>query len=453
MDQQHNHVDSSEIRAGNKMVGTLQEIVQALKLLSERDNTKFMLIAKENVIDAAFRILYSSHFTEYQRQQIESILRSTEYANIAVIKPTLEQVYRLKLYRDDDYLLIQHYTDLFTSLSQAVCKDVAKMWIKVAEPKKQALFPYKNFNLSKPTWWPENVNHIEPDHLDKEGRIAVLICLLRRREFLLEEMKLKTSVLDVKNPYAHRILDEIYYVAFFDRIFYDTNRKSNPFYQLLRKEDKEILDGNRISLVVSNFKGANLRSRKCGVVMLSQLSPSTISTAIFDLNGKLACFGDQKELSASAREKTYNPESLQTKRFSEFTLPVQKKAKSYNCPSEYEWSNTDSPKIKVEERFASGEEETTVKIEDLSSLFYMDSSQLCLSATSSSLSSNNYEDAHYHFQRRVINPAIAAAQVRHELQRSSPYQKNCGCNPENTPQELMFCIGECSADPFSDVLR
>jgi hypothetical protein len=64
-------------------------------------------------------------------------------------------------------------------MQQLVCKVVAKCWIKVIEPKKQSNFPYNRGEESKPSWWPPNARHKEPDHLMKPGE---KIC----RVFLVE---------------------------------------------------------------------------------------------------------------------------------------------------------------------------------------------------------------------------------------------------------------------------
>jgi hypothetical protein len=57
----------------------------------------------------------------------------------------------------------------FRQLQQLCCKSVAKVWIKVIEPKKQTRYPYNRGEESKPDWWPSDVRHKEPDHLMKPG--------------------------------------------------------------------------------------------------------------------------------------------------------------------------------------------------------------------------------------------------------------------------------------------
>lgn len=70
----------------------------------------------------------------------------------------------------------------FDEFQQIPCKMIAKQWIKIIEPKKQSQYPYNGGDKFKPTWWPKEVRHKEPDHLKKAERIAVLtnIALLFR---------------------------------------------------------------------------------------------------------------------------------------------------------------------------------------------------------------------------------------------------------------------------------
>ena len=64
-------------------------------------------------------------------------------------------------------------------MQQVNCKSIAKVWIKMIEEKKQIHHPYNGGGekskwggdsaKSKPRWWPEDVQHKEPDHLKKPG--------------------------------------------------------------------------------------------------------------------------------------------------------------------------------------------------------------------------------------------------------------------------------------------
>ena len=82
-------------------------------------------------------------------------------------------------------VLYHWYWKNFEQQQQLFCKDIAKRWIKIIHPKKQGRHPYNGGKLARdkglskkskerglltiPPWWPEDVPHTEPDHLDKWG--------------------------------------------------------------------------------------------------------------------------------------------------------------------------------------------------------------------------------------------------------------------------------------------
>lgn len=68
--------------------------------------------------------------------------------------------------------LVDWYTERFESLQQETCRLVVKNWIKVIEPKKQSKFPYNRGDDCRPGWWPGNIRHREPDHLQKPGKLT-----------------------------------------------------------------------------------------------------------------------------------------------------------------------------------------------------------------------------------------------------------------------------------------
>lgn len=80
----------------------------------------------------------------------------------------------------DDKKLNQYYEDAFHTLQQIICRHIAKAYVKAIEPRKQVKHPYNGGRPSapgekpdpektKPSWWPANVRHREPDHLRKKG--------------------------------------------------------------------------------------------------------------------------------------------------------------------------------------------------------------------------------------------------------------------------------------------
>lgn len=281
---------------GSMTLATLKSVLSDLKDL------QYMLITKN---DVGLSVHYSSCFTENDKNKVVSMLshHSSEYGDgdetfndhttckprlrvtndptndptsskhftestsdltprvstSVSIVPALKNMKLLTLGTDQ---LLCHYRNAFTSLSQVVCKAVAKIWIKVAEPNKQAVHPYKHFNSSKPLWWPRDVDHIEPDHLDKHGRVEVMISILRNKNFSIEVMRLKTSAIDVKAKgvgiVVDKILSELYYVAIFDR----KRRYGN-------------LSDYLIDIVVSNFELGKRNGSE--VVMLSKIPQSALN--------------------------------------------------------------------------------------------------------------------------------------------------------------------------------
>lgn len=102
----------------------------------------------------------------------------------------------------------------FRQLQQHVCKIVAKAWIKVIEPKKQSRYPYNKGEHSKPTWWPDDVRHKEPDHLMKPERIALLMTMLRCGKIPANRLELATAeVAAFIPPDKINLLREIYRVG------------------------------------------------------------------------------------------------------------------------------------------------------------------------------------------------------------------------------------------------
>ncbi|KAK6496199.1 hypothetical protein TWF481_002223 [Arthrobotrys musiformis] len=79
----------------------------------------------------------------------------------------------------DEDAVNKYIYNKFLQIQQLDCKTIAKCWIKVIEPKKQAHSPYNGGDSTKPWWWPEGAPHKEPDHLLKEDRLDVLLNIVR----------------------------------------------------------------------------------------------------------------------------------------------------------------------------------------------------------------------------------------------------------------------------------
>lgn len=212
----------------------LQEVMQTLTHLHKQGGLHFLLATKENKPNSSLKIQHSRIINEYKRQKIINVIKNRDTAitpplsegepdnSICQIKPVLHNLEIIEISRDQygDLRLIKQYESLFSSLTQIICRAIAKEWIKLVEPKKQAIYPYKNGSSSKPPWWPEKVKHIEPDHLDKAGRLILLTLIIRNPEYDIEKLYEKTNHLNFPSKTFKRVMDEIFYLSCYDRVFF-----------------------------------------------------------------------------------------------------------------------------------------------------------------------------------------------------------------------------------------
>ncbi|CAG7916912.1 unnamed protein product, partial [Penicillium olsonii] len=82
----------------------------------------------------------------------------------------------------DSTILRRYYEKVFQNLQQTNCRVIAKVYVKIIEPRKQVQYPYNGRKTvagitqqlspeeTKPPWWPPGVSHREPDHLPKAGK-------------------------------------------------------------------------------------------------------------------------------------------------------------------------------------------------------------------------------------------------------------------------------------------
>ena len=152
-------------------------------------------------------------------------------------------------------LLRQYYEKVFQNLQQENCRVIAKIYVKLVEPRKQVHYPYNGRKLvegkkqqfnpeeTRPPWWPLGVTHREPDHLPKSGRsrstrcfppswlplerIALLIHILceLRTSHGITARKLKSAGQPVQHQIAPierlQLLDELYRVREAEETFLD----------------------------------------------------------------------------------------------------------------------------------------------------------------------------------------------------------------------------------------
>ncbi|KAL4933134.1 uncharacterized protein BDV17DRAFT_147954 [Aspergillus undulatus] len=87
----------------------------------------------------------------------------------------------------------EYYSTAFKAVQQQSCRTLCKAFIKAIEDKKQVHFPYnggptKEPEKTKPSWWPANVKHKEPDHLLKDERLRLLIHIICNPKFPAEKL-------------------------------------------------------------------------------------------------------------------------------------------------------------------------------------------------------------------------------------------------------------------------
>ncbi|EEH10436.1 conserved hypothetical protein [Histoplasma capsulatum G186AR] len=128
----------------------------------------------------------------------------------------------------DEEKMLAYYAEAFRAFQQINCRQVAKAYIKLIEPRKQAKHPYnggkagpgeiRDPEKTKPEWWPTDVIHKEPDHLKKIPRVKLLIHIFRNlsKSHGITARKLKAAGEEAQKqcrpPEKASILDEIYRV-------------------------------------------------------------------------------------------------------------------------------------------------------------------------------------------------------------------------------------------------
>ncbi|KAJ5753680.1 uncharacterized protein N7511_007833 [Penicillium nucicola] len=124
----------------------------------------------------------------------------------------------------------RYYEKVFENLQQTNCRILAKVYVRLVEPRKQVRFPYngrKNVagvthqwspEETKPPWWPLEVRHREPDHLHKAERIELLVHILSelRASHGVTARRLRAADETIRRQICPSdrigLLDELYYV-------------------------------------------------------------------------------------------------------------------------------------------------------------------------------------------------------------------------------------------------
>ncbi|KAK7684810.1 hypothetical protein QCA50_012053 [Cerrena zonata] len=287
----------------------LKVIMRELTKLHNEHGLDFLL-ATQAKGEENLKVLHSKLVNGNQRQQIIEVIQDEHAFTALTPAPGSNEAHEddcgsykmVPVFNDTKDIVIsrgkngqkklhQHLYDLFTSLSQTNCKSIAKEWIKAVEPKKQASYPYKLGNSSKPVWWPRDVEHVEPDHLNKENRTALLILLAMNPDLDLDRFKERTDFLLSQKPFLlKRIVDEIYYFAFYSRLLYGAGEKEKEdYYKYLCSKvslhELHLLHGPSIKLIGSNFSSSGRFT-----LVNSEIDTDSINKTAFQLeSGSSKC--------------------------------------------------------------------------------------------------------------------------------------------------------------------
>ncbi|KAF3482677.1 uncharacterized protein GIQ15_02001 [Arthroderma uncinatum] len=146
-----------------------------------------------------------------------------------------------------------YYESAFKAFQQINCRQIAKAYIKIIEPRKQVKYPYNGGRggpgekgdpeKTKPDWWPAGVPHREPDHLLKPERICLLIHIFRKlgnngmTANKLEEAG-RGAQSQIKPRERLGILDEIYKVRRAEESYERGEADANTVVYIVNRDKK-----------------------------------------------------------------------------------------------------------------------------------------------------------------------------------------------------------------------
>ncbi|KAK6453931.1 uncharacterized protein RJT20DRAFT_64384 [Scheffersomyces xylosifermentans] len=250
---------------------TNANIEKCIQAFSRDKDLAFMLVTSSQ--GSEVEINSSPHYDHLVGDVGRLFERSTR--KITTIVPATNRMYNLTFSRSRILPLMTQYRHLFCTLTQDYCKLLAKKWIKLIEPRKQSLHPYKDSHRSRPKWWPETIPHIEPDHLSKDNRIKLLTSIIRNPTFNLKEMKRISHSISYKYPVAENIVNEIFYLAAYDQLFYNQLRNCSELIEEISLETRTILKHPVIHIPVSLLSWKS--TAKSGMLMMREIQQSDIN--------------------------------------------------------------------------------------------------------------------------------------------------------------------------------
>ncbi|KAK6897201.1 hypothetical protein K6H09_000621 [Candida tropicalis] len=297
------------------IVPEINGIVQSLHQISEEKFIKFMLITQGISPTTDFSFHFSNHFTKSETTDIRIILERS----ITNIRPVLNHFKTIKLYKsfnpsiNNDEVACQ-LRDLFNSLNQNVCKDIAKSWIKILQPDKQKYFPYTRKDI-KPEWWPPNVVHTEPDHLKKDERIQVLINVVRDPKFQLENVNVNS--IRHKIQHTEAIIHEILYICHFERIISENGLDTERLQETASMLEKGLLKTrNVVDLIVSDMRYHDPEG-----ILQSRIDEKDTNNRIFKI-GAIVPTSHPKELTLTRQLQPPNLKKVRKQRTIKRTISI-----------------------------------------------------------------------------------------------------------------------------------
>ncbi|KAJ5950013.1 hypothetical protein N7454_001597, partial [Penicillium verhagenii] len=160
-----------------------REILPFQSTLGTLDNDKTQKAFKTSLISFAPSPSPADYRPSEQRAKIQQKVKPLDsYQTFSAPMTTISI--------NDSTFLRRYYEKVFQNLQQFNCRIIAKVYVKLVEPRKQVKYPYNGSKLvegkitrfsseeTKPPWWPPSVSHKEPDHLRKAERIALLMHIL-----------------------------------------------------------------------------------------------------------------------------------------------------------------------------------------------------------------------------------------------------------------------------------
>ncbi|PGG96238.1 hypothetical protein AJ80_09852 [Polytolypa hystricis UAMH7299] len=163
-----------------------------------------------------------SHLEDFKKWFADALQMVPGYDTKSPKTRPPEDLKELKI--GDEKILDAYYTGAFKVFQQLNCRQLAKAWIRLIEPRKQVKYPYNGGKgpqgnngdpeKTKPGWWPAGVPHREPDHLLKAARIKLLVHILHSHEVTADQLEQAGRAVHhlIEPKEKRQVVEEIYRV-------------------------------------------------------------------------------------------------------------------------------------------------------------------------------------------------------------------------------------------------